>query len=71
MTQAATLIDLEIEIGKLRAERAILLHALQSARNVLDEVPSNCVPDRKRFLRLVVDAVKLLDGALKETAATP
>jgi hypothetical protein len=65
MTQAATLIELGIEIAKLRTERAILLHALQSARDVLDEVPNNCVPDRKKFLRLVIDAVKVVDGALK------
>jgi hypothetical protein len=60
--------DLDQEITNLRAEREGLIRALQTARAVLEELPVHCPPDRMRFLRLVVEAVKVIDAALKEIA---
>jgi hypothetical protein len=60
--------DLDQEVAYLRAEREGLIRALQTARAVLEEVPVHCPPDCMRFLRLVVEAVKVIDATLKEIA---
>jgi hypothetical protein len=63
--------DLNGQITQLRAEREALVRALQSARYVLEQVPIHCAPHPMSFLRLLVEAVHVVDAALKEIGATP